>query len=1758
VSVSWSKFIFFLAFVFFDFTFLRLEGIFSQAVKNAGDAVTSFAFVFIDFFAVGMSQLRSFEKKRPKLRSSNSTPLFCWRLHLTQHIQSSSSHNFQREKFNTFYNSTQKMSIAHRNRSPQMLLRIIISSRGCALTSKARSTSKKALIKSRATRNEKTEAEKFAESILLEEEEEEEDESVACSDLKAELAKKRERLASIQISIDRAYESFFEDLDDCKDDFQEGDFECEAVQRRGRIDDGLEKYFPITTERKFRELCESDRSCGERALKRASSKDAKKYLRFQKTVHNEKATRERISNAILTNELELSTARRGGRGYLSALAVDDEEEKEDKEKEDDVNESEADVEHATKKKNTKIVLISGFESFNVRLYQKVSKSLRKRYPTCSLLVFSDRDIAGNRRDELERALDDADAFFGSLLFDYDQVEWLRAKLVKIKTKFVFESALELMSETNVGTFEMKPGKDGAKAGPPPAVQKILKKFGSGKEEDKLVGYLSFLKIGPQLLKFIPGEKAKDLKNWLTVYAYWNQGGEKNVEEAFSYIAREYLGAKETVDKQQQKDIRTTTTTPGDFVQQLLKPLRDSVPQLLNKDGGLKALVETPAFGCYHPLLDEKKLPYPETIAEYKIWAIENNVLDAERDKQKPVVAVLLYRKHVITKQPYLAELIRGLEQSGVVPIPCFINGVEAHTIVRDKLTSSHEQFNRKNLGQIDIDSLNSDACEVDAIVSTIGFPLVGGPAGSMEAGRQSEIAHKILKAKNIPYFVAAPLLIQDIASWWESGVGGLQSTILYALPELDGAIDAVSLGGLCGDDIFLVKERVYALSNRIVKWHALKKKKNKEKKIAMTLYGFPPGVGATGTAALLNVPKSIDETLALLRREGYDLGIKNGEQLPTGEAIVSALRNLEEVSNIMLGAKKGGEQALLKTRRDIEKLNEEEDTNSIGNPSNLPDNTLEPAGMDVSPLQLRKWLSFPSEWGPNEWGPCPQLPPNDILIRRMEKAWGNLEQYRGLNTNATGFNVAGFRLGNVFIGVQPALGVEGDPMRLLFERDLTPHPQYAAYYKYLQHAFKADAVLHFGMHGTVEWLPGSPLGNNGLSWSEQLLGAMPNVYVYAANNPSESIVAKRRGYGVMVSHNVPPYGRAGLYKQTAELRELLNEYRESQQARKFGDRKLRGVVANQASMAQLDNDVPCYSSETNELLSVNATDAENVWSDETFDSWANKLNEYLFVLENRLFSEGLHVLGRQPNKENSRQYLDAYFGGELTDLEKQTVAATTFEHKNEEDEKVDSQDLVSIKKQLDRQFDIPTQYSEKLSEAITIKSLLQRNEEELEVGLISALNGDWVQPAAGGDLLRDGPGVLPTGRNIHALDPYRMPSNAAFIRGTDVANEIIARHRQENEGRYPETVSVNLWGLDAIKTKGESVAIVLALLGARSIKEKTGRVARYELIPLEELKRPRIDVLCNMSGIFRDAFANVVGLLDDCFARAAEAEDEPIEMNFVKKHAKEMQAKGLEATSSRLFSNPPGDYGSMVNERVGNSSWEDTRELGDTWASRNAYSYGKSASEKGVARPEVLNELLRTTERVVQEIDSVEYGLTDIQEYYANTGAIVAAANAAKEDALDPNEADEKKKTFKKVQCSVVETFGKDAKGSVKDLEETLRLEYRTKLLNPRWAKAMAESGSGGAYEISQRMTALVGWGATTGFAEDWVYDGANETYVLDEKMRKLLQKNNPEAFRNVVKRMLEANGRGMWDADAKTIETLKNMYAEAEDRIEGVEVIRR
>jgi magnesium chelatase subunit H len=1258
----------------------------------------------------------------------------------------------------------------------------------------------------------------------------------------------------------------------------------------------------------------------------------------------------------------------------------------------------------------RIVLIAGFESFNTDLYRNAAHLAQARCPELDIQVFSDRDIADNPT-AVETALQSAHVFFGSLLFDYNQVMWLRQRVQRIPIRLVFESALELMSLTQLGKFSIG---DRPKGMPKP-IQFILNKFGSGREEDKLAGYISFLKTGPKLLKFIPGQKVQDLRNWLIIYGYWNAGGAENVASLFWTLAEHYLAV----------------------------PVGDIPPPL-----------ETPNIGLLHP----DHSGYFESPQQYMDWyqaRFKISGLGTELEstpsiplRSRPVIGILLYRKHVITKQPYIPQLIRAFEQAGLIPLPIFINGVEGHVAVRDWMTTADEQ-ERRHQGIRETLSLSNQAVQVDAIVSTIGFPLVGGPAGSMEAGRQVDVAKKILSTKNVPYLVAAPLLIQDIHSWTRQGIGGLQGVVLYALPELDGAIDTIALGGLVGEEIYLIPDRVNRLMNRLKAWIALRQTPAAERRIAVILYGFPPGYGAVGTAALLNVPRSLLKLLQALKAEGYTVG-----DLPEdGEELLQWVKDAD--------AEVGSSEQV-----------------------HSPDQQR----VRVHVRTLEKWLGV-------------------LRTRWIEKNWHSLTD-SGIKTLGEELLLGGVQLGHVWIGVQPPLGISGDPMRLMFERDMTPHPQYAAFYKWLQEGFQAQAVIHFGMHGTVEWLPGAPLGNTGYSWSDILLGNLPNLYVYAANNPSESILAKRRGYGVLISHNVPPYGRAGLYKELVTLRDLIAEYRDDPEK----NHPLKQAICKKIVDTGLDADCPFVEAKR---LGIEFTpENARLFSADVFNRYLVHLYDYLQVLESRLFSSGLHVLGDPPNPDQLESYLTAYFGEELPHS---AIAAI-----------VQGRDRTQLLEQFPLNGHTP-----RLEEAIQIRDLLAQNTDEL-TNLLRGLNGDYIPPAPGGDLLRDGIGVLPTGRNIHALDPYRMPSAAAFVRGQEIARQIIAQHVTEN-GTYPETIAVMLWGLDAIKTKGESLGILLELVGAEPVKEGTGRIVRYELKPLAEVGHPRIDVLANLSGIFRDSFVNIIELLDDLFLRAADLE-EPDDQNFIRKHACLMRSQGIENPSARLFSNPSGDFGSLVNDQVTASNWESGEELGQTWAGRNAFSYGKK--DKGQARSQVLQTLLKSCDRIVQEIDSVEYGLTDIQEYYANTGGLKKAAE---------------KQRGKKVTASFVESFSKDT--TPRNLEDLLRMEYRTKLLNPKWADAMVAQGSGGAYEVSQRMTALLGWGGTADFQEGWVYDQAATTYALDAAMAEKLRQSNPEAFRNIVGRMLEAHGRGFWHPNPETLEKLRQLYDLTDEDLEGISV---
>jgi len=1026
-----------------------------------------------------------------------------------------------------------------------------------------------------------------------------------------------------------------------------------------------------------------------------------------------------------------------------------------------------------------VVLLAGFESFNRDLYQQAAARLPEG-TQMNLQVFCDSDIRGSSGTNTSMtnpafalAMEQADAFIGSLLFDYDDVMAVQALLPHIKgPRLIFESATELMSFNRVGTFSMDTPADGSeKAGPPPAIKAILSKFSSGKEEDKINGYLKLLKVGPDLLKYVPGEKASDLRTWLEAYRYWNQGGVRNVAAMLQLLS-----------------------------QRLLVPDKDIVNQR-----SLPELQVTPDVGLLHPLLLLESGPtqYMTSPKQYVNWRESRACKDLAKQQgfvlapdTAPRVAILLYRKHVITEQRYISDLITQMEASGIFPIPVFINGVEAHTIVRDLLTSQYE-IDGVAKGTIVRDNtyVPSKAARVDAIVSTIGFPLVGGPAGSMEAGRNVAIAETLLTHMNVPYIIASPLLLQSIPQWKKTGVIGLQSVVLYSLPELDGAIDTTILGGLVGDKIALIPERVRKLADRIHGWVNLHRIPPRDRTICIMLYGFPPNVGAVGTAALLDVPNSLENMLKRLHQDGYDVGDFASDPDASGGSIVAALSVLNENSVIASGA--GRMQDALEDRMTRARNGDATIAETLAKPGGgLGGGTVR--ALDVSNAELDEVLG-------------------KYMAKKVRRAWSDKERGPGVSGDGK-LVVSGIQIGNVWVTVQPLLGVEGDPMRLLFERDLTPHPQYCAAYEYMRRpeldgGIGAHAVVHLGMHGTVEWLPGQPLGNDRQSWSDELLGHLPNVYIYAANNPSESILAKRRGYGTLVSYNIPPYGRAGLYLELANLKDLMGEYRmgELTDETSGGSSRsdLREAIWCSCQRCEITSDVPLLAIVGDKTSGITGPDLPLTLSDETFDTWVADVTEYLSELQDRLFSSGLHTLGGLPTDDELASYLDAYFGDKLSQADREKVISAFHTASSQQQGKsnlfssfVDW--LSNFASEFTNDFALGKSTNDNneesdssmqlLNEASDIVSLLSRNTEELD-SVMTALNGGYVPPKPGGDLLRDGTSVLPTGRNIHALDPYRMPSAGAWARGQRAAKEIIRQHREANNGKYPETCAVTLWGL---------------------------------------------------------------------------------------------------------------------------------------------------------------------------------------------------------------------------------------------------------------------------------------------------------------------------------------------------------------------------
>ena len=1251
---------------------------------------------------------------------------------------------------------------------------------------------------------------------------------------------------------------------------------------------------------------------------------------------------------------------------------------------------------------------------------------------------------------------EANIFVASLIF----IEDLAQKVVDAVTPhrdnldaaIVFPSMPEVMRLNKLGSFSL------AQLG---QSQSVIAKFMRKRKEQSGGSFqdsmLKLLRTLPKVLKYLPVEKAQDARNFILGFQYWLGGNADNLENFLLMLADKYV--------YQDKNVAEGV----EYEQPVVYP----------------------DMGVWHPLAPEMF----EDVKEYLNWFNSRTDISEDlKDPLAPCVGIVLQRTHIVTKDDaHYVALVQELEAMGARVIPIFAGGLDFSKPVEEYFWEVTSGTQREPL--------------VDVVVSLTGFALVGGPA------RQDHPkAIESLKALNRPYMVALPLVFQTTEEWEDSELGlhPVQVALQIAIPELDGAIEPIVLSGRDGNTgrAIALQDRIEAIAQRAMKWGSLRKKPKLDKKVAITVFSFPPDKGNVGTAAYLDVFGSIYEVLKSLKGNGYDL-----PELP---------RNPKELMEMVIN--------------------------------------------DATAQYASPELNVAYRMSVEEYE---RLTP---YSQKLEENWG--QPPGNLNSDGQNLLVYGTHIGNVFIGVQPTFGYEGDPMLLLFSKSASPHHGFAAYYTYLEKVWGADAVLHFGTHGSLEFMPGKQMGMSGECYPDSLIGSIPNIYYYAANNPSEATIAKRRGYASTISYLTPPAENAGLYKGLKELGELIGSY----QSLKDSGRGIQIVdtVMDQARICNLDKDIEFPEQPAKEL------------TQEERDTIIGKVYKQLMEIESRLLPCGLHVVGKPPTAEeavatlvniasldreddgilslpriiaqsidrnideiyanNDRGVLeDVQLFQDITQATRAAVGALVQEQIDADGRvsKVTMLNFLNIGKKApwvkalqDNGFgNVDKDLLKPLFEYLEFCLEQVCADQELG-GLLKALEGEYVLPGPGGDPIRN-PNVLPTGKNIHALDPQSIPTQAAVKCAKVVVDRLIDRQKRDNGGNFPETIACVLWGTDNIKTYGESLAQIMWMVGVRPVPDALGRVNKLELIPLEDLGRPRIDVVVNCSGVFRDLFINQMNLLDQAVKMAAEA-DEPLEMNFVRKHAMEQAEEmgiNLRQAATRIFSNSSGSYSSNVNLAVENSTWEEEKELQDMYLNRKSFAFDSDNPGVMSENRQIFEKSLKTADVTFQNLDSSEISLTDVSHYFDSDPTKIVAS--LRDDGKKPT-------------SFIADTT--TANAQIRSLSETVRLDARTKLLNPKWYEGMLSHGYEGVREVSKRLVNTMGWSATADAVDNWVYEDVNTTFIDDPEMCKRLMDLNPNSFRKIVGTLLEVNGRGYWETSEENLDRLRELYQEVEDKIEGIE----
>ncbi len=952
--------------------------------------------------------------------------------------------------------------------------------------------------------------------------------------------------------------------------------------------------------------------------------------------------------------------------------------------------------------------------------------------------------------------------------------------------------------------------------------------------------------------------------------------------------------------------------------------------------------------------------------------------------------------------------------------------------------------------------LDDGRTTIDALVSLTGFSLVGGPAYN-----DAKAAEDVLARLDVPYLAVTPVEFQTLDQWGGSprGLLPVEATMMVAIPELDGATGSMVFGG-----------------------------RGSAEHIACT--GCAHRCTFRNVADAHDMHSCIERADLLAARVGKLVDLRRSQR---AERKVAAV-----VFNFPPNAGNTGTAAFLSVFESL--FNTMAAMQREGYTVEMP--------ASVDDLRNRIINGNAQRFGAHA-NVHVRIPVDDHVrrerhLKEIESQWGPAPGRQ--QSDGSSIFVFGERFGNVFVGVQPAFGYEGDPMRLLFEKGFAPTHAFSAFYRWLREDFGAHAVLHFGTHGALEFMPGKQNGMSAACWPDRLIGDLPNLYLYASNNPSEGTIAKRRAAATLISYLTPPVAQAGLYKGLVDLKALLERYRGLEPDAVHEAEELGSMIQAQAAELELAAVEPAWGAEAPQHIA--------------------RLNDAVLELEYTLIPHGLHVVGEAPTPAERVDLLlslaEASHGArpERAVVEALVAGGTPQAALAAANVKADAQTIAL------------------LSELSAADALMAQDFEI--AGILHALDGRFLRPAPGGDLLRT-PAILPTGRNLHGFDPFRIPSAYAVQDGARQAERLLQRHMADGHA-FPESIALVLWGTDNLKSEGGPIGQALALIGAKPRFDSYGRLAGAQLMTLAELGRPRVDVVITLSGIFRDLLPLQIKLLAEAAFMAASA-DEPPEHNFIRKHALAYQAEhggDLETASLRVFGNAEGAYGSNVGSLIDNSRWDDADELAETYTRRKGFAYGLAG--RPVQQAQLLNSVLAGVQLAYQNLDSVELGVTTIDTYFDTLGGISRAVKRAKGKDAD-------------VAPVYIGDQTRDAGGggTVRTLSEQVALETRTRMLNPKWYEGMLEHGYEGVRQIEVHVTNTMGWSATTGQVQPWVYQQLSETFVLDPAMRERLAKLNPTASARVASRLLEASDRKFWKPDATVLDALRRAGEELEDRLEGV-----